>query len=204
MRKFSADLEMPEFKRSRTSETPFRSPSYTSQPSPGYPPTGFGQPIDPQLSMPTQHTPTRHAAANAATTADTLLQTEVYNSHEALLTLIEAAGKDTPLMKSESQSSRQDDDQEDSHPEPRTEDSSRTSDAPPRRPNGVRFNSTSKYSDRGSNRGSTTRSHPYRKMSMVSPSDMDDGIEKALRAWNKFRFVQAGWFTAREAISFVE
>jgi hypothetical protein len=29
-------------------------------------------------------------------------------------------------------------------------------------------------------------------------------MEKALKAWNKFRFVKAGWFTAREAISFVE
>jgi hypothetical protein len=37
----------------------------------------------------------------------------------------------------------------------------------------------------------------------VDPA-VDDGTDKALKAWNKFRFVRAGWFSAREAMTFVE
>lgn len=64
------------------------------------------------------------------------------------------------------------------------------------------------------NSSSYSSSHPQSRKSgsHVSPKTggtprsqpSDEGIEKALRAWNKFRFVKAGWFTAREAMGFVE
>ena len=32
----------------------------------------------------------------------------------------------------------------------------------------------------------------------------DPGYAEALKAWGRFRFVRAGWFTAQEAIDYVE
>jgi hypothetical protein len=32
----------------------------------------------------------------------------------------------------------------------------------------------------------------------------DPGYAEALKAWARFRFVRAGWFTAQEAIDYVE
>lgn len=111
-------------------------------------------------------------------------------------------------MKSESGESEeqeeQDEDEDEDEIDHHTEESARNVRRSPRRTAGVRWNQNVKHpSERGSVRGSTTKTHPYRKSSMIS-GDLDDGMERALRSWNKFRFVQAGWFTAREAISFVE
>lgn len=166
------------------------------------------------------------------TSADTILQSEVYNSHEALLTLIEAAGKDTPMnpLKSESQDS-EDEEQEDSvvSGHVRTASSSGTrhvhSPASLRMGQGrydrnVRFSSISEGTPAtGGKSASTTGSHPrpihQRKSSgsVVSPGSVqksavvdsdEEGLKRALRSWNKFRFVKAGWFTAREAVDFME
>ena len=32
----------------------------------------------------------------------------------------------------------------------------------------------------------------------------DPGYVDALKAWNRFRFVRAGWFTAQEAIEYID
>ncbi|KAL7271788.1 zinc finger transcriptional activator [Rhizina undulata] len=182
---------------------------------------GFQAPIDPRLQSP-HPAPRRddpsHAAASTSNTTDTILQTEVYNSHEALLTLIEAAGKDTPLSagpKSHSPHSEttdhEDDDFEDHSPLP----------PPSARISNVRFSSipsdegqvgshASSYAHRRTASSSTvspmmTGPGFHRGMSTSTVHEGDkEGMEKALRAWNKFRFVKAGWFTAREAVQFVE
>ena len=33
---------------------------------------------------------------------------------------------------------------------------------------------------------------------------LDTGYKDALKAWTRFRFVRAGWFTAAEAIEYIE
>ncbi len=32
----------------------------------------------------------------------------------------------------------------------------------------------------------------------------ETGYSEALKAWTRFRFVRAGWFTAQEAIEYIE
>lgn len=209
---------------------PQRSPSFSHPQQ-----DSFSQQIDPQLSQqlpppPPPVSPPLPQQQHGATTTETLLQTEVYNSHEALLTLIEAAGKDTPLdseeMKRESRSPSTDrgDDLVRDTRDASCSHSIHNSPAhiPPARWNqSVQFASMldSDSIAGGSNNNSYSSSHPRRKsISHASPKTHgtprnhqhrplnanDEGTEKALKAWNKFRFVKAGWFSAREAISYVE
>ncbi|TGZ82515.1 hypothetical protein EX30DRAFT_354598 [Ascodesmis nigricans] len=219
LRKRDDEIEPLSFKRARTQDgseasddadsSSFRSPLKRH----------FDQQIDPSLqdSMP----PTsQDQKQNNATSADTILQSELYNSHEALLTLIEAAGKDTPgMLKSESRDSS-DEEEEDSivSGHVRTNSSGTMHRSPMAIPGG-RYDRAVRFSSMSDGKTSSTGSHPRplhrRKAStVVSPlaqgerpgtvdSD-DDGIGHAINAWNKFRFVKAGWFTAREAIGFME
>ncbi|KAI5776291.1 hypothetical protein EDC01DRAFT_486051 [Geopyxis carbonaria] len=213
-------------KRSKTGELSdeagpqFRSPEYggMQQQSPR-----FAEPlIDPQLRQGGSIAPPPPQAQ--ITTADTILQSEVYNSHEALLTLIEAAGKDTPMstVMTKSESRDLDTDGEGEEESIRDDITRTTASAH----SGVRHSPTHAPSVRwgqstvfGSKPGDgTSGSRPSsahaRKGSMgVSPrtqnmprsqGGVDLGMEKALRSWKKFRFVKAGWFTAREAVDFVE
>jgi hypothetical protein len=230
-------LENGDPKRLRTHSGPhllhdsiFRSPEYS-------PSCRTYAAIDPALGRPAAPPapPAPPAAAHAtATTTDTLLQTEVYNSHEALLTLIEAAGKDT--MKGESRSPST----ESSPPPPPSSSNhshvpspvqtlSSAAAAPPRWSNQkahVHFSGASNECEAVSaiptaaattattaaTASSHAGSHLHRRSnSGVSPKSgterlplRDDGTDKAIRAWNKFRFVKAGWFGAREAIGYVE
>ncbi|KAA8895872.1 hypothetical protein FN846DRAFT_995140 [Sphaerosporella brunnea] len=195
-------------KRARTLSDPrFRSTSAEVPPAFRHPTYG---PIDPALSRqpppPPPPPPPPEPAAHEASTTETLLQTEVYNSHEALLTLIEAAGKDTPMepaLTNESRSPTADGD-DDAEAHPASPHSQHRSPVQPLRwgQSSVRFASTAAEG------GSSHASSHARKSSVISPKTavppIDNGIEKAMRAWNKFRFVKAGWFTAREAIEYVE
>lgn len=193
--------------------------------------------IDPRLQIQTAiHQKLRHADETTIA-SDTLLQTPVYNSHEALLTLIEAAGKDTPLSlgtKSTCPDSETDGEGEyvggsgerrpsaatvhEAHhsPAPRTVQAAARSGA------NVRFSRLASPPDQSAGSlsssntrrraGSTStvspgmRAYPVRSLSISTIQDpMErEGMEKSIRAWNKFRFVKAGWFTAREAIGYVE
>lgn len=192
--------------------------------------------IDPRLQIQTAVEP-RHEreSAQSINTDVTLLQTPVYNSHEALLTLIEAAGKDTPMstgVKSnsgDSDSEGEGDDTifskgpgEDRHHQSNG-DYHHNRNSPVTRGigAGVRFSEMASPSEAAGS--SFTSSHVRRRAastSTVSPglrsharslsiSAIQDpkereGMEKSIRAWNKFRFVKGGWFTAREAIGYVE
>lgn len=202
--------------------------------------------IDPRLQIQTSinHKP-RHPDEECETTiaTDTLLQTPVHNSHEALLTLIEAAGKDTPLStgtKSTCLGSDTDGEGDDvtckggsgkgRRPSATTVHETHHSPAShaahaAARSNGVnvRFSSVASPLDQptggslsSSNArrrtGSTStvspgmRAYPARSLSISTIQDPTEreAMEKSIRAWNKFRFVKAGWFTAREAIGYVE
>lgn len=194
--------------------------------------------IDPRLQIQTTiHQKLRHADETTIA-SDTLLQTPVYNSHEALLTLIEAAGKDTPLSlgaKSTCPDSETDGEGEyaggsgegrpgativhEAHHSP----ASRTVQAAARSGANVRFSRLASPPDQSAGgslsssntrrrAGSTStvspgmRPYPVRSLSISTIQDPTEreGMEKSIRAWNKFRFVKAGWFTAREAIGYVE
>jgi hypothetical protein len=169
-------------------------------------------------------------AGNAV--SNILFNTPVYNSHQALLTLVEAAGKDTPLPTSEVKSSSPGSDTEGDgdgsehrhhhhhhhHHHPHHHQQS----PPVRGGGGVRFSSIptdgSINNNNTSGGGSFASSHTHLRNSTTSPpmgparslsistgtNHEPEGIDKALRMWNKFRFVKAGWFTAREAIDYVE
>lgn len=198
--------------------------------------------IDPRLQIQTTHPKSRHTDEECETTiaTDTLLQTPVYNSHEALLTLIEAAGKDTPLStgtKSTCLGSDTDGEGDDTICKGGSGDGRRPSTTTlhevhhspaihtAARSNGVnvRFSSVASPPDQvaGSSlsssnarrrTGSTStvspgmRAYPVRSLSISTIQDPTEreAMEKSIRAWNKFRFVKAGWFTAREAIGYVE
>jgi len=178
------------------------SPSY----SPGFVGKPFVTPIDPRLAERDGDADSRDG--DTATAAETLLQTPVYNSHEALLTLIEAAGKDTPLSTGERSSSDTDGEDEKDVGDGRS----------PAGQNGigVRFSSAGDngfpFARRRAGSSSTTsprmqvgRLGTARSLSISTTTHEDrDGLEKAIRVWNKFRFVKAGWFTASEAIQYVE
>jgi hypothetical protein len=180
-------------KRARTLSDPiFRSPSTEHSPIFRHPTYNA---IDPALSRPPPPPPP--PPPHGATTTETLLQTEVYNSHEALLTLIEAAGKDTPMegsgMKSESLSPTEDGDGSERRlASPHHSPGQSVHFAPTESGGGGSSSFTSSHARRGSN------------VSPRAPPTPDSGMEKALKAWNKFRFVKAGWFTAREAIGYME
>lgn len=234
MRKPEDVLEHGEPKRLRTLSDPqllhepiFRSPEY----SPSYRTYAA---IDPALSRSADPPAPPAAAHSTATTTDTLLQTEVYNSHEALLTLIEAAGKDT--MKNDSRSPSAEpspppppSSSNHSHGQSPVQTSSATSAAPRWHNQKVHVHFSGESNEReaaaatattasatttatAAATSSHTTSHLHRRSnSGVSPKSgserlplRDDGTEKAIRAWNKFRFVKAGWFGAREAIGYVE
>lgn len=210
-----------------------RSPTYSPYSQPNY-----QTQIDPRLQIQTTLRPQpRHSDDERdTTTTDTLLQTPVYNSHEALLTLIEAAGKDTPLSTGSKSNSADSDTEgegddgigkrgsgEDRHqPSTSTEHHHSPATHPTARSGaGVRFSSiaspepaTSSFTSSHARRraGSTStvspgmRPHVARSLSISTIQDPTEreGMEKCIRAWNQFRFVRAGWFTAREAIGYVE
>ncbi|KAI5841319.1 hypothetical protein BZA05DRAFT_227625 [Tricharina praecox] len=219
VRKPEDSLENGEPKRVRTHSHPqpqqhdpvFHSPDY----SPSYRTYAA---IDPALNRADcPPPPPPPPPASTATTTDTLLQTEVYNSHEALLTLIEAAGKDTPMMKNESRSTSTQpspaplpSSSSHSHVHSPVQTSSATAAVPRWNNQSVHFSGVPDESEATTN--SHTSSHLHKRSnSGTSPKTgnmrlpvHDDGTEKALKAWNKFRFVKAGWFSAREAIGYVE
>lgn len=178
------------------------SPSY----SPSFAGKPFATPIDPRLAERDGDADSRDG--DTATAAETLLQTPVYNSHEALLTLIEAAGKDTPMSTGGKSSSDTDGEGE--------KDAGDGRSPVIQNGNGVRFSSVGdsgfSFTHRRAGSGSTATSPvmqvgrlgPTRSLSISTIQEDRDGMEKAIRVWNKFRFVKAGWFTAREAIQYVE
>ena len=177
------------------------SPSY----SPSFAGKPFATPIDPRLAERDGDADSRDG--DTATAAETLLQTPVYNSHEALLTLIEAAGKDTPMSTGGKSSSDTDGECE--------KDSGDGRSPATQNGNGVRFSSVGdsgfSFTHRRAGSGSTTspvmqvgRLGPTRSLSISTIHEDRDGLDKAIRVWNQFRFVKAGWFTAREAIQYVE
>lgn len=208
--------------------------------------------IDPRLQIQTAiHPKLRHASeeeeeeeeCETTIATDTLLQTPVYNSHEALLTLIEAAGKDTPLStgtKSTCPGSDTDGEGDDApskgsgevrRPSAVNAHEARLSPAPhaahaaarnagvggnvrfssvasPDQPAGSSFASSNARRRTGSTSTVSPgmRQYPVRSLSISTIQDPTEreAVEKSIRAWNKFRFVKAGWFTAREAIGYVE
>lgn len=48
------------------------------------------------------------------------------------------------------------------------------------------------------------RSAASEKSSSLGGGDDREGLQAALKAWGKSRFVKSGWFTAREAISYID
>ena len=178
------------------------SPSY----SPGFAGKPFVTPIDPRLAERDGDVESRDG--DSATAAETLLQTPVYNSHEALLTLIEAAGKDTPLSDDDGKSSSDTDGEGE-------KDVGDGRSPAAQNGIGVRFSSAGdngfSFTRRRAGSNSTTsprmqvgRLGATRSLSISTTHEDRDGLEKAIRVWNKFRFVKAGWFTASEAIQYVE
>jgi hypothetical protein len=131
-------------------------------------------------------------------TAQALLRTEVYNGHDALNLLFEAAGRTGDI------SSRRDGSlQQSSMPISASLGSIR------RPPEGL-------LNDSGEH-GSTKTMAPPRSIPGNPPIDpaMTNGtaailntddvkIQSALKAWSRFRFIRAGWFTAREAILYID
>lgn len=256
-RKRDDDLEPLSYKRARTlsigdndsdgTDVPFRSPmrrqfdqridpALQESSSGGGAGSGSKSSTSPRLGPPLPPHLRQQQEQQGNTSADTILQSEVYNSHEALLTLIEAAGKDTPMdhpLKSESQDSEDDDDQEDSvvsgHVRTASSSGTRHVHSPAslrmgqsRWDRNVRFSASVSEGTLGTGgkSASTTGSHPRPSHqrnpsgSVVSPGSVqrvavvvdadDEGLKRALRSWNKFRFVKAGWFTAREAVDFMQ
>lgn len=221
LRKRDDEIEPLNFKRPRTLDGSEGSDDADSAAFASPVKRHFDQRIDPALQDQTAATmtPTSQAQQNNTTSADTILQSEVYNSHEALLTLIEAAGKDTPgMLKSESRDSSEEVEDSVVSGHVRTASTGTMHRSPLAIPGG-RYDRAVRFSSISEGKTSSTGSHPRplhrRKAStVVSPlahgerpttSDGDDdGLRRAINSWNKFRFVKAGWFTAREAISFME
>jgi hypothetical protein len=211
---------------SRATRSPAYSPTYPQAPA-------YSTPIDPRLTHPIR-THEEQRGEDATTATDTLLQTPVYNSHEALLTLIEAAGKDTPLSTGHKSNSLDSDtegegDEDDKGPgdDRRRSGIEELHQPSPNNARGnaasVRFSSnTDEPATAGSSHASShvrrragsnvtmspgmaSRPGTARSLSISTIHESDrEGLDKSIRAWNKFRFVKAGWFTAREAIAYVE
>ncbi|KAF8423473.1 hypothetical protein BGX38DRAFT_1048964, partial [Terfezia claveryi] len=136
------------------------------------------------LSPPHQ---THHNQQAASVSRERLLQGEVYNSHDALHLLFEAAG----LLRSAA---------------------------------GAQVNATpvSPICARGSHQAQQGLQHPLAQpataknrasfpqkssaseKSSIHGGDDRDGMQAALKAWGKSRFVKSGWFTAKEAIGYVD
>ncbi|CAZ80317.1 unnamed protein product [Tuber melanosporum] len=194
VRKHEDDEEvLSPIKRSRSighgdfANSPSYSPSFAGKP--------FVTPIDPRLAERDGDVDSRDG--DTATAAEALLQTPVCNSHQALLALVEVAGRDAPMStggKSPGDTDGEGEKDVDDSLSPAT-----------RNGVGVRFSSAgdgtfSPYARRRAGSNSTTspgtqagRPGTARSLSISTIHEDKDGLEKA-----------AGWFTAREAIQYVE
>ncbi|KAH0558433.1 hypothetical protein GP486_004912 [Trichoglossum hirsutum] len=146
-------------------------------------------------------------------TAEALLHTEMYNGHDALNLLFEAAGQsgDIGHRRVGSQSST-------SPPQAAVGTSGSYSASPvggsDPRPTGTTPGTSSRAMLPP--RPAAPRDPPIdpaltnsdgtltQAQGSEDTVDRNDGLQNALRAWSNFRFVKAGWFTAREAVSYIE
>lgn len=224
-------------------EGPVKRPRSILEPSPGLIDPRLGAVIDVHAAVVSDRTiGGGDSDDGGGAAADALLRTPVHNSHEALLTLIEAAGKDTLLSivgpksggspGSDTEGDGEGGEQESRHHNHNSQPQhhhphhhhphhhNHHLQSPIRTTGGVRFSSMATEGNGNDIAGGSSfaSSHAYRRNSTTSPGMVParslsistgtiheaEGIEKALRVWNKFRFVKAGWFTAREAIDYVE
>jgi hypothetical protein len=143
-------------------------------------------------------------------TAEALLHTEVYNGHDALNLLFEAAGQSGDIGHRRIGSQNGTD-----PPQAITPTTGSYSTSP--------IGSDLRAPGVGSGMGNSRSMPPPRAAPRDPPidpaltssgrtlvqgsegiADRSSGLQDALRAWSKFRFVKAGWFTAREAVSYIE
>jgi hypothetical protein len=143
-------------------------------------------------------------------TAEALLHTEMYNGHDALNLLFEAAGQsgDIGHRRVGSQSS--------ASPSQAAVGASGSYSASPTDGSDQRTTGVTP----GTNSRAMLPPRPAPRDPPIDPAltsssgtlvrgsedmvDQSDGLQNALRAWSNFRFVKAGWFTAREAVSYIE
>ncbi|KAI5795353.1 hypothetical protein DFH27DRAFT_515936 [Peziza echinospora] len=146
--------------------------------------------------QPLHDTHQHQQAASASRTR--LLQGEVYNSHDALHLLFEAAGRGasaplSPKPKSENDDDddgcddEEDDDEEDTEEPERVDDDQPMADA---------------FTDQAAAANARQPPHPTLGGYPGKYDDIDNSIHPLGR--RKSRFVKSGWFTAREAIGYVD
>jgi len=120
-------------------------------------------------------------------TAALLQKTELYNGHDALNLLYEAAGQTGDLARYNGSTYR-------------------TDATANRAPHGLDAASISNpygnSNHNGSHRVQDTQPTSSYDKPVLSPQE--PGIANALRAWSKLRFVRGQWFTATEAISYID
>jgi hypothetical protein len=143
-------------------------------------------------------------------TAEALLHTEVYNAHDALNLLFEAAGQSGDIGHRRVGSQNSTNPSQAAIPTSGSYSTSPVGGSDPRATGVVSStNSRAMLPPRPAPRdppidpaltsGSGTLTQGSEDM-----ADQSDELQIALRAWSKFRFVRAGWFTAREAVSYIE
>ncbi|KAI9786393.1 MAG: hypothetical protein M1839_006853 [Geoglossum umbratile] len=144
-------------------------------------------------------------------TAEALLHTEVYNGHDALNLLFEAAGQSGDIGHRRVGSQSSTNPPQAAVPTPGSYSASPI------------VGSDSRATGVVAGIGNSRTMPPPRPVPRDPPidpaltsdggalvqgsegmADQSSGLRDALGAWSKFRFVRAGWFTAREAISYIE
>ena len=131
-------------------------------------------------------------------TAQALLRTEVYNGHDALNLLFEAAGRTGDIGNRRDGNSR-----------PSSMPISASLVSVRRPPDGLANGSTENGTTRSMAPPRSIPDNPPIDPAMTNGAssilDTDDvKIQSALKAWSRFRFIRAGWFTAREAILYID
>ena len=154
-------------------------------PSQGYGPASNGPPLVPKSGDDSKDQEVTND------TAAELFRTPIHNPGDALHLLFEAAGRSGDLSQGTGQVG-----QHLSPPDTRAQTSTRS-------PSG-------QHSTRRGFR-STSREHAENAIGReANPSVLQEtkhdpkDLRRALKAWSRLRFVRAGWFTAREAVSYID
>lgn len=169
---------------------------YSRTPLPRAGPTDFGLPLQPS----SPHGPEEDEQQVSNHTAAILQKGEVYGPHDALTLLFEAAGRTGDMDRPRTGSAHgQKSAYATSGQALTAQNSMRSPQIHLPRGDGVSFSSIPQVPDKlAPVDPAISHSHP-------ASNDPDSpGLENAIRAWSRFRFVRAGWFTAQEAIRYID
>jgi hypothetical protein len=192
-------------KRPRTAPDPIHiaaSATYVSQPLTPGGSVGRYEPLRrPTLHASSSDSPQNEEDERKASNATTaILQTkEVYSGHDALKLLFEAAGRNGDIEHHRTGSSS-------SHQRPTFGGSSTTSQTVFTSPQATATHDFTRRSHPPTvPEPSVGPAYPHPLQHPVLPEPPNDAsFAAALQAWSKFRFVRAGWLTAKEAIAYID